>query len=166
MQLKYAAWERLAACSATPENRSWEFFSEIREEQNVCISICMGCPVRRECAEFALNNQHISGIWAGLREKEVRELLSVDEFGEPHFYASSAWCPMCCSEMRRPLMRDRQKVKRGQVWIECVECNFGFARYETNDYGDWATPSVSRKNPNSPQDDELNIDILDDLDYD
>ncbi len=37
-------------------------------------SICDGCPVKVPCAEFAINDATIIGIWGGLSGKERRDL--------------------------------------------------------------------------------------------
>ncbi len=41
--------------------------------------ICLGCPVQRECLEFALRVHEPHGIWGGLTESERRHLLPIDE---------------------------------------------------------------------------------------
>lgn len=37
--------------------------------------VCAGCPVRRECGEYAVRKRINNGIWGGLTEKELRALL-------------------------------------------------------------------------------------------
>jgi WhiB family transcriptional regulator, redox-sensing transcriptional regulator len=34
--------------------------------------ICMACPVREECLDYALSNDERFGIWGGLSERERR----------------------------------------------------------------------------------------------
>jgi WhiB family redox-sensing transcriptional regulator len=38
-------------------------------------SICKGCPVKRECLEYALVNRERDGVWGGLGERERRRLI-------------------------------------------------------------------------------------------
>jgi len=38
-------------------------------------AICLQCPVRRECLDFALRVREPHGIWGGLTETERRRLL-------------------------------------------------------------------------------------------
>lgn len=37
-------------------------------------SVCAGCPVRRECGEWALESGQDYGIWGGMTEQERREI--------------------------------------------------------------------------------------------
>ena len=38
-------------------------------------SICVRCPVRVECLEYALRNREPHGIWGGLNEAERKALI-------------------------------------------------------------------------------------------
>lgn len=46
---------------------------EAREQQ--ARSVCDGCPVKRDCLDFALRRS-LSGIWAGLGERERADLAA------------------------------------------------------------------------------------------
>ena len=35
---------------------------------------CLGCPVRHECLQYALDHDERFGIWGGLSERERRRL--------------------------------------------------------------------------------------------
>jgi WhiB family redox-sensing transcriptional regulator len=65
------SWRSAAACrSADPElffpfSESGEALEQIAEAK----VICTGCPVRRQCLEFALRTRP-HGIWGGLTERE------------------------------------------------------------------------------------------------
>ncbi|MEU9201633.1 WhiB family transcriptional regulator [Streptomyces sp. NPDC048332] len=37
-------------------------------------AVCRGCPVRRECLRWALDNGQDAGVWGGLDETERRAL--------------------------------------------------------------------------------------------
>lgn len=43
--------------------------------QRTAAKICRHCPVRRDCAADALDNQIEYGVWGGLTERERRALL-------------------------------------------------------------------------------------------
>ncbi len=45
----------------------------MREFEAKCI--CLGCPVRRECLDFAMRVREPHGIWGGMTEAERRHLL-------------------------------------------------------------------------------------------
>lgn len=62
-----AEWADRAACRGVdPEI----FFPCSGEVNDKAVAICGGCPVRVECAEFALADLDIVGIWGGLSHKE------------------------------------------------------------------------------------------------
>jgi WhiB family redox-sensing transcriptional regulator len=66
-----ANWRLAAACRWTdpdlffPLSESGKSLDQIAEAKVVCA----GCPVRRECLEFALRTR-LQGIWGGLTELE------------------------------------------------------------------------------------------------
>lgn len=37
--------------------------------------LCMACPVKDECLDYALRNRIKEGIWGGLNERERRKIL-------------------------------------------------------------------------------------------
>lgn len=164
MQLGFQEWEYSSLCS---QKTDWDWFTEDQAETNICVSICMECPVRKECLSFALQGMHTDGIFGGKTEKELRILQGVDEFKEYHEYETLAFCGYCASSnIFRPAMKDRQKVKRGFVWIECADCGMGWSRMETQSLGIYATPSKSRALAKlEAEEDPYAIDIPDDLDY-
>jgi WhiB family redox-sensing transcriptional regulator len=65
-------WRWAAACRpADPEL----FFplsesGKAREQIAEAKAVCAGCPVRRQCLEFALRTRQAHGIWGGLTELE------------------------------------------------------------------------------------------------
>lgn len=48
------------------------FFAESREAQKQAAGVCMGCPFRRPCGEYALRNEHY-GVWGGYTERYRQE---------------------------------------------------------------------------------------------
>lgn len=64
-------WRDQALCSQTdPE----AFFPEKGGSTREAKKVCLGCPVRSECLEYALSNDERFGIWGGLSERERRRL--------------------------------------------------------------------------------------------
>lgn len=59
-----APWRNQAAC----QGLSSIFFNGRggNETSKQAIAVCMTCPVRTECLEFAIDNAQSMGIWAGL----------------------------------------------------------------------------------------------------
>jgi WhiB family redox-sensing transcriptional regulator len=79
----HETWHLRAACRgpasqlffppSTPERR------ELRDDREArAKAICVLCPVRRECLDFALRVREPHGIWGGLTEVERRELLPAE----------------------------------------------------------------------------------------
>jgi WhiB family redox-sensing transcriptional regulator len=59
-------WQAQANCKSTDNDL---FFSDNKKDQQLCKSICSGCPVSGECLEYALvYNMH--GSWGGKTQKE------------------------------------------------------------------------------------------------
>lgn len=64
-------WQDRALCAQTdPEAFFPEKGGSTREAKKVCLS----CPVRAECLDYALGNDERFGIWGGLSERERRKL--------------------------------------------------------------------------------------------
>ena len=66
-------WKDDAACKGMDRNI---FFPTIGYNQHsrAAIKICETCPVKRRCAEFAINNKIAFGIWGGLNPNERQQL--------------------------------------------------------------------------------------------
>ncbi len=66
-----ASWQERSLCAQTdPE----AFFPEKGGSTREAKRICVGCEVRSECLEYALENDERFGIWGGLSERERRRL--------------------------------------------------------------------------------------------
>jgi WhiB family redox-sensing transcriptional regulator len=66
-----ASWQERALCAQTdPE----AFFPEKGGSTREAKKVCIGCEVRGECLEYALEHDERFGIWGGLSERERRRL--------------------------------------------------------------------------------------------
>ena len=76
-------WQKDGAC-AKPENKKLVdyFFSTKPDEKYQAKNLCFECPVRGDCAKWALENKQIWGIWGGRDEGEIRRTLSVSWNGK------------------------------------------------------------------------------------
>ncbi|RSS82202.1 hypothetical protein EF919_39755, partial [Streptomyces sp. WAC02707] len=87
--------------------------SEAAQEQAVrAKEVCMSCPVRRECLEWALDTEQPHGVLGGLTEEERRELLSLSgrsRSGMPPGVAR-------CEENRERILAWRDQHK-SYLWI-------------------------------------------------
>lgn len=50
------------------------FFPERGTSAREAKAVCLACPVRPECLDWALDNGEMFGIWGGLTERERRRL--------------------------------------------------------------------------------------------
>jgi WhiB family redox-sensing transcriptional regulator len=70
-EVEELSWQERALCAETdPES----FFPEKGGSTREAKRICSSCEVRRECLEYALENDERFGIWGGLSERERRRL--------------------------------------------------------------------------------------------
>jgi WhiB family redox-sensing transcriptional regulator len=60
------------ACRKSPEL----FFPDNTEsaKQNKAIAICLGCPYRLHCAEYAITNYEDHGVWGGTTARERQRI--------------------------------------------------------------------------------------------
>ncbi|TKG61576.1 WhiB family transcriptional regulator [Prauserella endophytica] len=64
-------WQERALCAQTdPE----AFFPEKGGSTREAKRTCFGCPVKKECLEYALAHDERFGVWGGLSERERRNL--------------------------------------------------------------------------------------------
>lgn len=50
---------------------------EADARRQLAVLVCMGCPVRSECLNDALDRQEPDGVWGGFTEKERRRMLGL-----------------------------------------------------------------------------------------
>lgn len=50
------------------------FFPEKGGSTKAAKAVCLACPVRVRCLEYALSHEERFGVWGGLSEKERRRL--------------------------------------------------------------------------------------------
>lgn len=64
-------WQDSALCAQTdPES----FFPEKGGTTAPAKKVCLGCEVRKECLDYALEHEERFGIWGGFSERERRRL--------------------------------------------------------------------------------------------
>lgn len=63
-------WMRRGACAGQPDDAT--FFPDGDAATRAKLP-CHGCPVRRECLEYALVNDIEEGVWGGLNETQRRK---------------------------------------------------------------------------------------------
>lgn len=54
---------------------SVDFFPSTGVGVDAARRVCMQCPVREQCLDYALNNQIDHGVWGGASERERHRIL-------------------------------------------------------------------------------------------
>lgn len=123
------SWQIDAICSL-PENEKLRgfFFSTKPEEKYDAKNLCFGCPARRECLKYALENRQIWGIWGGKDEGEIRRALSVSWNGQETRRQRYPQCPYCTARPNK-LETLTAPVPGGGRWatmrlVKCTTCEF------------------------------------------
>ena len=71
--MKTTTWRQLGRCRGIdPEI----FYPDSDEEAVEAKGICLLCPVRETCLEYALTVREKHGVWGGLTERERRRMLT------------------------------------------------------------------------------------------
>jgi len=65
------SWQNQARCNDLDPNL---FFPRKSDEQKRVIRICLGCPVRLDCLQYALDMPAEYGIWGGTTQEERQQL--------------------------------------------------------------------------------------------
>lgn len=122
-------WHEDAEC-AKPSNREKIdlFFSTKNNDIFSAKLMCDVCPVRKECAKWALENKQLNGVWGGLSEKEIKRTLSVNWEGQEIRRKRFPKCPGCKTGTYDLVTKTVQRPAGGR-WatmrmVECTECNF------------------------------------------
>lgn len=64
-------WRKAAVCAQTDADA---FFPDKGGSTREAKQVCLGCDVRAECLQYALDNDERFGIWGGYSERERRLL--------------------------------------------------------------------------------------------
>jgi WhiB family redox-sensing transcriptional regulator len=67
------AWHVHASCTSDQGDL---FFSDNPDDQADAKAICRSCPVRRECAIWALDSRQEYGVWGGLTPDERDQIVA------------------------------------------------------------------------------------------
>jgi WhiB family transcriptional regulator, redox-sensing transcriptional regulator len=78
-------WQERARCAETDPDA---FFPEKGGSTREAKKICLGCDVRDECLEYALQHDERHGIWGGLSDRERRKLKTRTD--SPNFDGANA----------------------------------------------------------------------------
>lgn len=65
-------WVRQAACAGLPTSY---FFSDDPDDVKLALAVCRPCPVRDDCAAYALAIPILDGVWGGMTEADRRRIV-------------------------------------------------------------------------------------------
>lgn len=107
-------WTRWASCTQTGVN--WH--PEELAEQKALTRTCQGCPVRKKCLTWALENGEHTGVWGGLTERELRRSAALTPQGIRHVRPGvKIPCPWC---------RSKAVEAVGTQRLGCNTCGFSW----------------------------------------
>lgn len=83
-------------------------------------ALCLSCPVREECLDYALSHDERFGVWGGFSERERRRLLRGEDVPLLHVAERRI-----NDTLARPFKHGDQGYQRG---CRCMTCREGRAR--------------------------------------
>lgn len=69
--LRRPAWHAEAACRGVDVDT---FFPRAHEDMGDSVAVCVGCPVKTECLNYALQDSSLKGVWGGTSARERNRL--------------------------------------------------------------------------------------------
>lgn len=66
-------WRQRAACIGIDPRAFFPIGHHARAQVNAARRICVTCPVRPQCAAFAIETGERNGIWGGMSQQELRK---------------------------------------------------------------------------------------------
>ncbi|MGH9279980.1 MAG: WhiB family transcriptional regulator [Acidimicrobiales bacterium] len=67
-----SSWRQRGACRGLDPDI---FYPPTDDEADAAKAVCVECPVREPCLEFALSTREADGIWGGTTARERRRIL-------------------------------------------------------------------------------------------
>ncbi|MGW7495402.1 WhiB family transcriptional regulator [Streptomyces luteogriseus] len=66
-------WRQRAACIGIDPRAFFPIGHHARAQVNAARRICAACPVRQQCAAFAIETGERNGIWGGMTQQQLRQ---------------------------------------------------------------------------------------------
>lgn len=113
------SWQLFAACSGTPAE---VFFPRNDQSKDTRVwgrakSVCLNCPVRAECLEYALDHEEKFGCWGGRSPKERDLILATREKRTVNHGSRKPYCD------RGHRFTDENTYNRPDGRRSCKECD-------------------------------------------
>lgn len=118
--IKDAPCAQLTITDDSDAPRIIDFFSEDPAEVERAKAVCVTCPFRLKCLQYAYDNKERHGVWGGTGEEELRTNQSINEHGEQQTYKKTPiFCSFCGPENPELNILDK---KRTRTHLECNVC--------------------------------------------
>lgn len=72
------------------------WFSRSSSERALAVALCRECPIREACAQYALDNRDVTGVWGGTTTADRRLFWT----GEPHRFDEQGRLRLLCGTER------------------------------------------------------------------
>ena len=66
-------WLNDAACAGIDSRAFFADGCHSRAQVHAAKKVCAACPVRAECAQWAITTGERNGVWGGMSQKELRQ---------------------------------------------------------------------------------------------
>ncbi|MEU8537109.1 WhiB family transcriptional regulator [Streptomyces parvulus] len=66
-------WMARAACIGVDTRAFYANGKHSREQVNAAKKVCNACPVRAQCAAYAITTGEKWGVWGGMTQKQLRQ---------------------------------------------------------------------------------------------
>jgi hypothetical protein len=118
--IKDAPCAQLTITDDSDAPRIIDFFSEDPVEVERAKAVCVECPFRLKCLQYAYDNKERWGTWGGAEQQELRTNQSINEFGEQQTYKKTPiFCSYCRPGNSELNILDK---KRTRTHLECNVC--------------------------------------------
>lgn len=119
--IKDAPCARPVQTDDSEEPRMIEFYSSDPQEQARAKAVCVECPFRLKCLQYAYDGKERFGVWGGVGGEELRKNQAINALGEAHVSKlGKIRCAFC-----GPRTTDQLEVKerkRTRTLVGCTEC--------------------------------------------
>lgn len=66
-------WLDRAACAGMDDRAFFANGKHSREQVKAARKVCNACPVRAQCAAYAINTGEYYGVWGGMSQQQLRQ---------------------------------------------------------------------------------------------
>lgn len=72
-------WMKQGVCTDPTIDPDWFFPATEHNkhgEVQIALNMCKQCPVRINCLQYAIDSWPVYGIWGGLKNKQIKEIVN------------------------------------------------------------------------------------------